>query len=275
MGIENAEGIKGRFLSERQFLVVVLLESQGTVPVPGKKLTEVTLRQGKAYVFQVGSICRCLKYEPYLLRDGEGDIRDALATGAGLDFQYLFDEDGHDILRNEDNEWLIYHMALSVQQPEIRIYPQIPPAELMGGWDYLVSNEPNPQNGSDYGYVAGKDMDDYFNPPTALETLGWKKREGERSYNKYGFYNESSVNKIQPVLNVLGRGYIVHPVMDEASKRKIVAGPPYGPPRTLLSLGPTRTMFALDTPTEWDEANCYLEIKGASLAETLAREAVK
>ena len=270
MAIENAVGIKERFLSERQNLVIVLLESEGPIPVPGKEKTKVTLRRGKAYVFQIGSICKVLKYEPYQLRDSDGAIVDALAPRAGLDFQCLFGSDKYDILRNENNEWLIYQMSISVQQPEIRIYPQIPPAELLGGWDYLVSNQPYPQSGSDYGYVAGKDIEDYFNPPAALETLGWKKKEGEKSYNRYGFFNESRVKTIRPVLNILGRGYIVHPVMDEASKRKIVAGPPYGPPRTLMSLGPVRSLFSLDTPNEWDESNCYLEVTQAMLAKDLA-----
>ena len=270
MGIENAVGIKERFLSERQNLVIVLLESEGSVPVPDKKETKVTLRSGKAYVFQIGSICKVLKYEPYQLRDSDGDISAALAPRTGVDFQPLFDSDKYDILRNEHHEWLIYHMSISVQQPEIRIYPQIPPAELLGGWEYLVSNQPNPAAGSDYGYVAGKDIEDYFNPPASLETLGWKKKEGEKSYNRYGFFNESRVKTIRPVLNILGRGYIVHPVMDEASKRKIVAGPPYGPPRTLVSLGPVRSLFSLDTPNEWDESNAYIEITQAMLAKDLA-----
>lgn len=275
MAIENAKGIKERFLSERQYLVVILLEIEGQIPVPGKEKTNVTLRRGKAYVFQVQSISKILKREPYLLRDSDGNLVSALGPEEGLGFEFLFGRDKYDILRNEDHEWLIYHMSIAVQQPEIRIYPQIPPAELLGGWDYLVSNQPYPQEGSDYGYVAGKDIEDYFNPPAALETLGWKKKEGEKSYNKYGFYNESTVKDILPIFNVLGRGYIVHPVMDEASKRKIVAGPPYGPPRTLVSLGPVRSLFSLDTPTEWDEANCYLNIEQAMLAQDLAKEAKK
>lgn len=271
MGIENAVGIKERLLSERQFLVLILLQNEGEIPVPGKAKTHVTLRRGKAYVFQVQSICRVLKHEPYRLRDSDGNLVSALEPGGGLDFQYLYGADKYDLLRNENTDWLIYHMSIAVQQPEIRIYPQIPPAELLGGWEYLVANEPNPQAGSNYGYVAGKDMEDYFNPPAALETIGWMKKEGERSYNKYGFYNESKEKDIVPVFNVLGRGYMVHPVMDEASKRKIVAGPPYGPPRTLVSLGPVRSLFSLDTPAEWDEAKCYINIEQAMLAENMAK----
>ena len=275
MGIENAEGIKERFLSERQYLVIVLLGTEGNIPVPGKGKTDVTLREGKAYVFQVQSICRVPKQEPYLLRDNDGNIEAALAPRGGLDYECLFGSDKFDILRNENSEWLIYHMSISVQQPEIRIYPQIPPAKLLGGWDYLVSDQPRPVAGSEYGYVAGKDIEDYYNPPAALETLGWKKKEGEKSYSRYGFFNESRVKTILPVFNILGRGYIVHPVMDEASKHKIVAGPPYGPPRTLISLGPVRELFSLDTPTEWDAANCYIKITQAMLAQDLAKAEVK
>ncbi len=270
MAIENAVGIKERFLTERQYLVIILLENEGNISVPGKKETRVTLRRGKAYVFQIGSICKVLKYEPYQLRDSDGKIVDALEPRTGLGFQPLYGSDKYDILRNENSEWLIYHVSISVQQPEIRIYPQIPPAELLGGWDYLVSNEPSPEAGSDYGYVAGKDIEDYFNPPAALETLGWKKKEGEKSYNRYGFFNESRVKTILPAFNILGRGYIVHPVMDESSKRKIVAGPPYGPPRTLISLGSVRSLFSLDTPSEWDDSNAYIEITQAMLAQDLA-----
>ena len=271
MAIENAVGIKERFLSERQNLVIVLLENEGEIPIP-KKESKVTLRRGKAYVFQVQSICKVLKHEPYLLRDNDGNVETALEPRTGLGYQCLFGSDKYDILRNEDHEWLIYHLSISVQQPEIRIYPQIPPAELFGGWDYLVADQPSPAAGSDYGYVAGKDIEDYFNPPASLETLGWKKKEGEKSYNRYGFFNESRTKRILPAFNVLGRGYMVHPVMDEDDKHKIVAGPPYGPPRTLISVGPVRSLFSLDTPNEWDEANCYINITQAMLAQDLAKK---
>lgn len=270
MPIENAEGIKERLLSERQYLVIIKLSDEGEIPVP-EKTDKITVRQGTAYLFQVQSVCRVLKYEPYELHDNNGVAVGKLAPRTGLDYNYLYDGTGMDILRNEDDEWLIYHISLAVQQPEIRVYPQIPPAKLLGGWDWLVSNQPYPQAGSDYGYIAGRDIENYFNPPAALETCGWKKRQGEKSYNRYGFFNESYEKDILPIFNILGRGYQVHPIMDDLTKRKVLAGPPYGPPRTLISLGPVRDLFSLDIPEEWDKAECRLNIKGAQLAEDLVK----
>ncbi len=204
------------------------------------------------------------------MHDESGTLISALTSNSGIDYQHLYDDSGDDILRIKDNPWIIYHFAIAVRQAEIRIYPQIPPAALLGGWEYLVSNEPYPQSGSNYGYVAGKEIEDYFDPPASLESVAWL--SGTTSYNRYGFYNESSEKDIVPLLNISGRGYLVHPVMDDETKRKVIAGPPQGPPRTLVSVGPIRNLYSIPTPTEWDDANCSLTIKKAMTGKELVEE---
>lgn len=268
MPTDVGQYISQRLIGEREFLVVEVWEGETKQEAPdGDKLV---FRKGTAYVFQVQNISKYLKYEPYLIHDANGASIGPLtadATLKGIDYTRLYDADGDDILRIVDDPWILYHYSLSVRQPEIRIYPQIPPSALGGGWEYLVTSEPYPQAGSDYGYVAGKEMDDYFDPPASLESLAWK--SGVNSYNRYGFYNESEEKDIYPILNVMGRGYAVHPIMDDETKKKIVAGPPAGPPRTLVSIGPIRNLYAIPTPSEWDEADCSITIKKGMLGQQL------
>lgn len=268
-----AEGIKERLLRERDYLVIETLESSHNIEV-AETGRAITVRDGKAYVFQVQGVCRALKYEPYLIRTQDGALNGAITAGAGLAYQRLWDANGEDILRIKDDAWTIYHFSIAVQQPEIRIYPQIPPAELMGGWEYLVSNQPQPTAGSDYGYVAGREIEDYYDPPATLETLGWRGKElaSNRSYNTYGFWNEAATKDIDPILNIFGRGYLVHPVMDEEAKRKIVAGPPAGPARTLVYIGPIRSPYSMPVPTDWNNANCWIPIQRATLPQQLLEE---
>ncbi len=267
------EGIKSRLLRERDYLVIEKFEDTIDAQVPDTS-EYITIRRGKAYVFQVQGVERHLKYEPYLLRNSDGSLKGGIAAQTGLEFDRLWDENGEDILRVKDDAWLLYHFSIAVQQPEIRIYPQIPPDVDMGGWEYLVSHQPMPSAGSNYGYVSGREIHNYYDPPATLETIGWrgKERESNRSYNRYGFFNESLDKAIDPIINIFGRGYLVHPVLDDSTKRKIVAGPPAGPARTLVSLGPIGSPFSLPVPTDWDISHCYVEIEGATLPQEFAEE---
>lgn len=260
-----ADGIKERLLGERQFLVVETLQSNKTKQVGEDSY--ITLRAGEAFVFQVQAF-NFLKREPYLLRDSTGTLVMPIGTQSGKGYQPLYDSDGKDILRNKDNPWLLYHFSIAVQQPEIRIYPAVPKEETMGAWEYLISSDPDPTAGPDFGYVAGKNIEDYFNPPADLEVVGWQ--SGTSSNINYGFYNESTQKQLKPILNVLGRAYNVHPVTDEVAKKKVVAGPPEGPPRTLVSMGPVRTQFNLTVPEEWRKAGCNIPIDKATLPRELA-----
>lgn len=264
------EGIKGRLLKERDYLVIEKFEDTIDITSPATG-NIVTIRRGKAYVFQVQGVARNLKYEPYKLYTNLGVAVPAFAPTAGLAYTRLFDSAGQDILRVEDDAWTLYHFSIAVKQPEIRIYPQIPPDIDMAGWEYLVSNQPQPAAGSNFGYVAGREIVDYYNPPMSLESIGWrgKERVSSLSYNRYGFYNESTTKTISPTLNIYGRGYLTHPVMDEETKRKIVAGPPVGPPRTLVQLGPIRAPYAMPVPTDWDVAGNWINITGATLPQQL------
>ena len=268
MPTDVGQFISERLIGEREFIVVEVWEGESKQEAPDGD--QLVFRKGTAYVFQVQAIARYLKYEPYTLHDSAGAAVGPLTASAtlkGIDFTRLYDSEGEDILRIENNPWILYHYAVSVRQPEIRIYPQIPPAALGGGWEYLVTSEPYPQAGSDYGYVAGREMSDYYDPPASLESLAWK--SGENSYNRYGFYNESSEKDINPLLNITGRGYLVHPIMDDKTKKAIVAGPPVGPPRTLVSIGPIRNLYSIPTPSEWDDADCSIVIKKGMTSKEL------
>jgi len=268
-----AEGIRERLLRERDYLVIEKFEDTIDVDVPetGKR---ITLRKGKAFVFQIQGVARNLKYEPYQLYTQGGVAIPALPPGTGLPYQRLYNSNGEDILRVEDDAWVIYHFSIAVQQPEIRIYPQIPPDIDMGGWEYLTAGQPQPNAGSNFGYVAGREIADYYNPPASLETIGWrgKDRVSSKSYARFGFWNESALKIISPIFNIYGRAYLVHPVMEEEAMRKIVAGPPVGPARTLVFEGPIRAPYSLPVPTDWEIAKNYIPITGATLPQQLLEE---
>jgi len=181
----------------------------------------------------------------------------------------LIDENANDILRNDEDDWYVYHGTVAPLQEEIRVYPQIPESQPDGVFKYLSSNRPAPTAGDIVGYEDGNDTENFYDPKTTLnEFIAWN--EDANTSLSFGFYNSDQERRITPKLNITGAGYSLSPVVGEEDKRMVLDEAIKGNPNVVhKQWGAIRDSFSFDVPDEWTDAGNVLETHGARDPEFL------
>jgi len=256
-------------LESEQFLALHIGDSESSKTVSNDT---IRTKDSEIWFFQVADVAE-LSETPIRLFDETGSSRGPINPDSGIGYNQLYDSNGDDTLRNDDDDFTVYHYSIGVKQDDLRIYPRIPENQNGGGFTYLTGSEPDPFDGDRFGYIPG-DETDFVNPSTKLESLAW--RNGDLSVHQYGFYNDAEV-RIDPLISVVGAAYQLRPVYDRDAMLNLLAdmGKPMGDQDNKIhtvdfSRSALRT-FSYTVPEEWKDAQNTLTVERANLPEDIEK----
>ena len=247
------------------FLVLSFTKSKSELPDVGGG-TPVRVKTREHWFFKVEAANR-LTYRPYnagqavaAYNETQGNDPDPyLEPRSGTGPVPLVDQSGEEILRNDDDEWFVYHLNVAPLQGDVRVYPQIPDSQPGGVFQYLGSNRPAAPAGDPVGYTSGDDHPSYYDPQMGISTtLAWD--TGINTDIRYQFFNEHKTRDIVPLLNISGAGYVLTPITDRDVQKNILdAADTDDSDVTHIDWGPIRESYSYEVPDEWDSAGNYIE----------------
>lgn len=265
MGISDTDGFVDDIADGGDFLVLTFTKSKTSYPGISAS-TPVRVKAREHWFFKVEA-SRRITYRPYngaqavaaYHQQDEQSQRPYLNPDEGTPPVPLIDQSGEEILRNDDDQWFVYHVGVSPLQGDIRVYPQVPDSQPGGVFQYLGSNRPAGPAGDPIGYISGDDHPSFYDPQTGISTtLAWD--TGVNTDIRYQFYNENKTRRRIPLLNIFGAGYVLTPVTDSSVQRNILNEAHTGSDNiTHVEWGPIRETFSYDVPDQWDTAGNYLE----------------
>lgn len=259
--------ISEALLEPEQFLALHI----GDTP-SSKQISNDTIRtkDSEIWFFQVADVGELTRY-PIRLFDTNGSALGPISSGGSQDYTKLFDSNGDDILRNDDDDWTVYHFSIGVRQDDLRIYPRIPTNQNGGAFTYLTGDQPDPTSPSRFGFEWSSQTS-IEDPSTRLESVTW--RIDTESKTQYGFFNDAEV-QLDPILSVVGLAYQLRPVVDQDAKLNLLAdmGRPIDKQENRVhtvsySRAALRT-FSYDPPEEWKDAQNSLTVQEANLPEDI------
>lgn len=265
MGIYDAEDFTEKIADGGDFLVLTFVKSKNQYPGITSG-TPVRVKSREHWFFKVEA-ARRITLRPYnagqavaAFNQASNNIDKAyLDPQEGIGATALVDSNGEEILRNDDDEWYVYHVGVSPLQGSIRVYPQIPDSQPGGVFQYLGANRPSGQAGDNVGYISGDDHPSFYDPETGISTtLAWN--QGVQTNIKYQFFNEHQTRRKIPLLNVFGAGYSITPILDDNVQQNLLKSTSAGHPNvTHVEFGPIRESYSYNVPDEWDNAANYIE----------------
>lgn len=175
----------------------------------------------------------------------------------------LIDQNQNDILRNDDDDWFLYHGTVAPLQEKLRVYPQIPESQPDGVFRYLSSRRPASTEGDIVGYEDGNDVEDFYDPKTGIsEFIAWN--EGGNTSLSFGLYNSDQQRRITPKLSISGAGYSVSPVVGEDNIEAVIEAAIEDHPNVVhFQWGAIRDSFSFEVPDEWTDAENVITTQGA------------
>jgi hypothetical protein len=267
VNLEQTDKIQDALLRPTQFLALHIGESKSNKSYGGDS---VRTKDSEFWFFQVADKVN-LRQSPVLLRDEDGSKKGPIPANTGVDYGQLFDSNGDDIIRNDEEEWRVYHYSLGVKQDNIRVYPRVPENQNGGGFAYLTGSEPDPTTPDRFGYVPSENLS-LENPSVELEALAWE--HGVRSEQQYGFFNDNPF-AVDPIVSVRGAAYELRPVSEQDALLNLLADigrPPSKQQNRVhtvdFSNSALRT-FSFSVPDEWKDAQNTLSISRANLPEEI------
>lgn len=273
MGKYTSERVSEHLAGGGEFLVLTFTKSKSELrDIDTSRAVRVKTREH--WFFKVESSKR-ITYRPYnagqavagFKQQTGGSPDPYLESDEGVGPVRLIDQNGNDILRNDDDPWYVYHIATVPLQGDIRVYPQIPDSQPGGVFKYLSNNRPAAAAGDPVGYTSGDDHPSFYDPQTGLATtLTWE--TGIQSQLTYQFYNENQNRRKIPKLNIYGAGYVLTPITNEAVQRNLLNAASLGHESvTHVDWGPIRESFSYEVPDEWDDTGNYIEETAPSIPE--------
>lgn len=270
--VDNDSGkFRNNLARSGNFLVLTFTKSK-TQLSDIQTSSSVRIKSREHWFFKVEA-AKELKYRPYnagqsvaaFKQETEGSQDPYLEPEEGIGPAALIDQNGNEILRNDDDEWFVYHLGVSPLQGDVRVYPQIPDSQPGGVFQYLGSNRPSASVGDPVGYVSGDDHPSWYDPETGFSTtLAWD--TGVNTDIKYQFYNEHKTQRRIPKLNVFGAGYVLSPIVDETVQRNLLNGVSTNDPSVAhVEYGPIRETYSYELPDEWDSVGNYIEETSPSI----------
>lgn len=263
-----ADTISDATLESEQFLVIHIGDSFSSKSDNGDRYRT---KDSELWFFQVSQAVD-LNRDDIKLLDTNGNTVGPISADSGIDYQRLHDDNGDEILRNDENQFRAYHVSVGVRQPEVRVYPRIPENENGGGWSYLSGSEPDPTEGDNFGFVPGYETD-YNDPSTDLETIVW--REGVQTEHQWGFYNTDPQKDVDPILSIRGAGYELRPVTEEDAMLNLLAdiqrepGERDNAVKMVEYSKSSLDSFTFEVPEDWKNSENTLSVSEANLAEEI------
>lgn len=254
-------------LEPEQFLIVHIGKTSSS-KVYGED--SVRTKDSELWFFQIADRSG-LDYKPLRLFDSNGNAQGPIGSESASDYNQLYDSQGNDILRNNEESFRVYHYSLGVKQDNIRIYPRIPESQNGGAFTYLTANEPDPTEPSPYGSIESSETS-YSDPSIELESLVWE--TGTLSAHQYGFYNDKSV-KVDPLISIEGAAYELRPVVEKEAMLELLAEvgrPVEKQDNRVHMVSYSRNnlrSFSYDVPDEWESVQNTLTIQKANLPEDI------
>lgn len=270
--VDNDSGrFRDNLARSGNFLVLTFTKSKTQLSDIDTRTT-VRIKSREHWFFKVEA-AKELKYRPYnagqsvaaFKQETEGVQDPYLEPEEGIAATPLVDQNGNEILRNDDDDWFVYHLGVSPLQGEVRVYPQIPDSQPGGVFQYLGSNRPSAVNADPVGYISGDDHPSWYDPETGFSTtLAWN--TGVNTDIRYQFYNEHKTRRAIPRLNIFGAGYVLSPIVDEDVQRNLLNGVSTNNPAVAhVEYGPIRETYSYEVPDEWDSVGNYIEETSPSI----------
>jgi len=265
MGHYDSKNFTEHLAEAGNFLVLTFTKSKTELKGVGGS-SPVRVKTREHWFFKVEASKR-ITYRPYNAGQAvaayheqtDDDLDPYLDPQEGTGPIPLVDQTGQEILRNDDDEWFVYHIGVSPLQGDVRVYPQIPDSQPGGVFQYLGSNRPAAPQGDPVGYISGDDHPSYYDPQMDLaSTIAWD--TGVNTDIRYQFFNEHKTRRTVPLLNIAGAGYVLTPIVDENVQRNLLDAANTGDESvTHVDWGPIRESYSYEVPSEWDTAGNYIE----------------
>lgn len=272
MGHTNEEEISEKLGDTGDYLVISIQKTEKPLESDSLERTgTVRTNESEYWIFQIDAAKRLIlrpfnaaaSVTAYKERAGISPATPYLEPDEGTVEVPLVDENGNDVLRNDQDDWFVYHAAVAPLQENLRVYPFVPESQPDGVFQYLSNNRPAPTQGDNVGYVDGNDTGDFYNPNGGLnEVLAWN--EDSTTSLSFGLYNNDQERRIIPKLAIDGAGYSLSPILDEPQKRKVLRAAFNDDPSVVhFQWGAIRDSFTFDVPDEWTNANNQVESLGS------------
>lgn len=246
-----------------EFIGLHVGASQSNKQVGG---SSIRTKDSQWWFFEVADVAE-LDRKPIRVFDEGGSALGPIDSGGSIDYTRLRDSAGDDILRNDDDDWQVYHFSLGIKQEKVRVYPRVPENQNGGGFEYLSGDEPDPTTPSDFGYKRYEEIG-YENPSSNLDFFAW--REGVFSEHQFGFYNDNTV-AVDPLLKIQGASYDLRPVSSQSKMLQLLAevGKPVDEQQTrviTVNWSPvTNRSFSYEVPDEWETSQNTITVQQANL----------
>jgi hypothetical protein len=274
---ESAD-MASRLARENNFLILSFTQNKSSYRT-GIQNDTVRVKDTEHWFFQVKTT-NTLRLRPFNLGPSiaafksqvEGVEEPWIEPEEGIGPVPLIDTQGNDVLRNDEDDWFVYHYTVAPMQEDIRVYPQIPDSQPGGVFRYLGARQPSSQLGSPIGYADGNDNPEYYEPQGGiLENLVWD--TGETTPVEYQFFNSNSQRRKIPKLNIFGAGYVLAPITEDVVKRNLlVAASNNDNSVTQLTWGPIRDTFSYELPDSWEDVGNSLIVKSPLIPSSLRDE---
>lgn len=265
--LEPSETINDVLLRPGQFLALHIGDSKSNKTVSNDT---IRTKDSEFWFFQVADAVT-LRRAPIKLNDEDGNSRGPIEAESAVEYGQLYDSQGEDVLRNDEEEWRVYHFSVGVKQDDVRVYPRVPENQNGGGFAYLSGSQPNPTTPDPFGFVPSEEAS-YEDPTTELEALAWE--HGTRSEHQYGFYNDNSY-AVDPIVSVVGASYELRPVVEQDALLRLLADigrPPTDQQNRVhtvdFSKQALRT-FSYTVPDEWKDTQNTLSVSEANLPQEI------
>jgi len=186
-----------------------------------------------------------------------------LEPQSGKDYNYLGDTGhgtGNDILRINDDDWWVYHFGYAPLQDDLRVYKRLAAEVGITGFEYTTPDLPDPLLGSPFGYVKGREILNYYDPPAKTETFMFRNdRRGQLWH--FGLWNESidtETGQMDPCLLIVGKAYRLLPITKKDIMLRLLHGEI---PRHMITFdGVKNIREETYIPLEWKEVGNELYV---------------
>jgi hypothetical protein len=214
----HTEPMSERTQDVGQGLIVGFPHEGNTVEMPNNETVDVY----DAYFFRIAKAHRF-----YWHYDQLGDF----SAGESYDYGFLGDSGqsdnaaspGNDILRIENDDFLVYHVGIGLETYDLRVYNKLGPAKQYREVDHDNQGQPDPTSDGNFGYYSGRQTrGDRYDPPAMTERLAFR-NDNSGEIIQFGFRAESALTASETDLHIVGKTYELLPVLDDETQDKMLA----------------------------------------------------
>ena len=223
------------------------------------KVGKIGVPLARAFFFKVSVEVELVRrYQLFTLNRAAGYYPNGvLEAQSGVQYDFLGDLGhglGNDILRIRDDDWWVYHFGYSPLQQDLRVYKRLAAEVGITGFEYATPELPDPTVGTPYGYIKGREVMNYYDPPVETETLMFRNSRAGELW-QFGLWNESidtETGQMDPCLLIRGKAYRLLPILKPDIMKRLLTGEI---PRHMLTFDGIKDIREETyLPLEWKEA---------------------